>query len=293
MRVRPIVLVGVLLFGVGACAPKESSTSGRKTTAATATAAAPAGPAVVHFTAKDFAFAGPDTIRSGMTTLVLHNDGPSLHHLLLVRLDSGKTVADLKEAYAHLKPGTDMPPAWAVPSGGVNPPMPGADTEATLTIRPGNYAIVCIVDVPDHVMHVMKGMIKALTVVPATGPSAPAPQSDLTLTEVDFAFSFSSAPTAGHHVIRVENKGAQPHEFELVKLGPGKTMADLAKWGQTYAGPLPGVSLGGAAPMAPGDVAYVPVDLTPGHYVALCFVMDPVKHMPHLAEGMVLPFTIS
>ncbi len=291
MRLNLIAIAGIVLLGTAGCAQKEASS--KAGSGAAMSSAVPAAPPVVRFTAKDFAFEGPDTISSGMTTIDLHNDGPGLHHLMLVRLDSGKTVADLKAAYAALGRGLDMPPSWAVPAGGVNPPMPGADTQATLMIEPGNYAIVCVVDVPDHVLHVDKGMIKSLTVVRSTTPSASAPKSDLDLSLVDFAFAFATPPTAGHHVIRVENKGKQPHEFELVRLGPGKTMDDLAKWGQTFKGPLPGTSLGGAAPMAPGDVEYIPVDLTPGTYVALCFVVDPASHMPHLAKGMVLPFQIT
>jgi hypothetical protein len=93
-------------------------------------------------------------------------------------------------------------------------------------------------------------------------------------------------------VVKVVNNGAQSHEMEVVQLAPGKTMDDLAKWGQTYAGPLPGTSLGGVAPMSPGQVEYVPLDLTAGNHALLCFVVDPAKHMPHIAEGMVLPFTI-
>jgi hypothetical protein len=147
--------------------------------------------------------------------------------------------------------------------------------------------------VPDHVLHVDKGMIKGLTVVPSTTPSAPAPESDMTVTEVDFAFAPSGPFTAGHHVIKVVNNGSQPHEMEVIQLAPGKTMDDLGKWGQTFQGPLPGTSLGGAAPMSPGQAEYVPFDFTAGNYAILCFVVDPASHMPHLAKGMVLPFTIS
>jgi hypothetical protein len=286
---RVMAMAGVLLLGLGGCAKTDS---GAKAGGAAATAAATPTPPEVHFTAKDFAFEGPDTIASGMTTVVLHNDGPSLHHLLLMRLDSGKTVEDLKAFASTMKP-TDMPPAWAVPSGGVNPPMPGADARATLMIEPGNYAVVCIVDVPDHVPHMMKGMIKGLTVAPSTTPSAPAPTSDITVTEVDFAFAPSAPFTAGHHVVKVVNNGTQPHEMVVIQLAPGKTMDDLAKWGQTYAGPPPGSTLGGAAPMMPGQVEYIPLDLTAGNYALLCFVVDPASHMPHLAKGMALPFTIS
>ena len=284
---RLMAMAGVMLVCCAGCARPDS---GSGTEGGTATAVAT--PPDVHFTARDFAFEGPDTISAGMTTLVLHNDGPTLHHLLLLRLEDGKTLQDLESAVSTMKP-TDMPPSWAVPVGGVNPPDPGSDTRATLDIKPGTYAVTCVVDVPDHVPHIMKGMIKGLTVVPATGPSAPAPASDLTVTAVDFSFAFSAPPTAGHHVIKFVNDGKQPHELEIVRLAPGKTLDDLAKWGQTYQGDLPGSSLGGAAPMAPGVVEYIPVDLTPGNYVALCFVLDPTSHMPHLAEGMVSPFTIS
>jgi hypothetical protein len=280
MRVRTVVTAGAVLLCASACAQKKSETNA-------------AMPPEVHFTAKDFAFEGPDTISSGWTTVVLHNDGPTLHHIMFLHLTQGKTIADFKAAVAAMKPTDMMPPMWAVPAGGVNPPMPGSDTRAIVDIQPGDYAIVCIVDIPDHVPHMMKGMIKGLTVTPSSGAAATEPVADVTVDAVDFAFAPSAPLTAGHHLIKFENKGTQPHELELVKLGEGKTMDDLAKWGATYQGPLPGTSLGGAAPMMPGQVEYIPLDLTPGNYAMLCFVPDPTKNnMPHLAEGMVRQFTI-
>lgn len=286
MRVRAVVTAGAVLLCVGACTQKKPEANA-------AGAAAAAMPPEVTFTAKDFAFEGPDTIGSGWTTVVLHNDGPTMHHVILLRLTQGKTSTDLKAAVAAMKQ-PEMPPMWAVPAGGVNPPMPGSDTRAVLDIQPGDYAIVCIVDIPDHVPHMMKGMIKGLTVTASTGAPAAEPVADMTVSMVNFAFAPSGQFTAGHHVIKIVNNGTQPHEFELVRLGEGKTMDDLMKWGQTYQGPLPGTSLGGAAPMMPGAVEYVPFDLTPGNYVVLCFLPDPTKNnMPHLAEGMVRTFTIS
>jgi hypothetical protein len=282
-------MLGIALLGLGACARKDDTSSAAGGTTAVAAAA----PAEVHFTAKDFAFEGPSTISSGWTTIVLHNDGPTLHHLMLLHLTEGKTLDDLRAAVTATKHG-NMLPMWALPAGGVNPPDPGGDRQATLNIQPGNYAVVCIVDVPDHVPHIMKGMMSGLTVTASTGPAAREPIADLTIDMVDFAFAPSAPLTAGHHVVKVVNQGTQPHELEVVKLGEGKTMDDLAEWGRTFQGPLPGSSLGGAAPMAPGQVEYFPLDLTAGDYAILCFVPDPDKNnMPHLAEGMVLPFVIS
>jgi len=282
------------LFGIallGFCVGARSDSTGSSEAGAKAK---PAGiPVEVHFTAKDYAFDGPDTISSGWTTIVLHNDGPTLHHLMLLRLTDGKTLQDLRAAISDMKPGEMLPPAWAVPAGGVNPPDPGADTRATLNVEPGNYAVVCIVDIPDHIPHMMKGMISGLTVTPSTGPAADEPAADLTINLVDFAFVPSAPLTAGHHLVKVVNLGTQPHELEIIKLAEGKTMDDLGHWGETFEGPLPGSSLGGAAPMAPGQVEYIPLDLTPGNYAMLCFVPDPAKNnMPHLAEGMALPFSI-
>ena len=283
---RAKVIAGIVLLGVAACAPKKDS--GAKDT----TASAAPTPNVVSFTAKDFAFAGPDSIPAGMTTVVLHNEGSVLHHLQLVRLTDGKTEADLAAGLQHMKP-TDPPPPWMHFVGGANAADPGAETQATLALQPGNYALVCLVDIPDHVPHMMKGMIKALTVTPSSAPEAPAPTPDLTLTLTDYAFSFSSPPTAGKHVIKVQNNGPQPHEFELIRLLPGKTLDDVMQWAQTYQGPMPFTSLGGAPGLEPGDVEYVTMDLTPGQYVALCFFPDAKDGKPHFEHGMELPFTIS
>ena len=39
-----------------------------------------------------------------------------------------------------------------------------SENSAAINLEPGNYAVVCVVDIPDHVPHVAKGMIHALKV---------------------------------------------------------------------------------------------------------------------------------
>jgi hypothetical protein len=281
----------MVLLAAGACAPQDSGDVGGVATS-TAAAAAVEAPPAVQFTARDFSFEGPDTIPAGLTTLVLDNEGPTYHHVQLVRLAEGHTAADLQAAFAAMRPG-DPYPAWATDAGGVNTPDPGAQARATLMIEAGEYAVICFVDTPDHVPHIAKGMMKGLTVTPASAPSAAEPVADLTLTLVDYAFSFSAPPTAGQHVIRIENAGPQPHEVLFVRLDEGKTVEDFMAWGQTFEGPAPGRALGGAPAMALGQTQYVPLELTPGNYLAVCFVPDSGDRMPHIAHGMVLPFTVS
>lgn len=273
------------LLGLAACGG-ENSSSGNRTTLS------PEGPTEVHFAAKDFAFEGPDTIPAGMISFVLNNEGPTWHHLQLVRLPDGMSLGDFRAGLAQMQPGSPPPP-WFKETGGVSLPPSGDLGRVTLRVEPGQYAVICRVDVPDHIPHFAKGMIKELTVIPATAAPAPLPPGDLTLTLVDYAFSFSMPPTGGSHVIHVVNNGTQAHEFILFKLLPGKTMDDLGAWARTYEGPAPVTGAGGVPAIEPGQVADVYVTLTPGRYAVLCFLPDAKDGRSHLTHGMVLPFQIS
>lgn len=276
-------LLALLLVGLTACAGEGSGGSG---------AAAAAAPREVHFTASDFAFEGPSTIEAGLVALTLTNNGPDMHHMVLVRLEDGMTLEAFQEGLTQMQPGSPPPP-WLHEVGGVNPPPNGGSAKVDLMVEPGEYAVICMVDTPDHVPHALKGMVRPLTVTPATSASAALPPGDLTLTLVDWAFSFSTPPTAGSHVIHVMNDAQQDHEVAFIKLNPGMTVDDVMAWAETYANPTPFVMHGGVAPMAPGQMINAYVDFTPGDWMALCFVADATDGAPHVVHGMMLPFTIS
>ncbi len=251
-----------------------------------------AAPREIRFSTRDFAFEGPETIEAGMVTFVLTNTSEIWHHVQLVRLPDGMSMQTFQEGLAAMQPGTP-PPSWFVDAGGVNPPAPGEEARVTMMIEPGEYAVLCLVDTPDKIPHVMKGMIRPLTVTASTQAPAPLPPADLTLTLVDYAFSFSAPPTSGSHVIRVENGASQSHEIALFRFLPGKGMNDLMAWAQAYEGPAPMIAAGGVPAFRPGQVANMHVDLAPGDYVALCFVPDINDGRLHLEHGMALPFTVS
>ena len=255
-------------------------------------AAASAAPREIRFTATDFAFEGPATVEAGLVTVILDNQAETWHHVQLVRLPEGMTVEDFGAGMAQMQPGSPPPP-WLEAAGGVNLPPPGELGRTTLHLEAGEYAVVCFVDTPDRIPHVMKGMIQPLTVTPATSPAPPLPEADVALTLVDYAFSFSAPPTSGTHVIRVENDAAQWHEIALFRFEPGKTMDDLLGWAETYEGPAPVVAAGGIPGIHPGQAVNMEVTLTPGDYVALCFLPDATDGQLHMMHGMVLPFTVS
>lgn len=243
--------------------------------------------AVVH--AKDFAFDAPDSISAGWTTFHFVNDGPKLHHAQLVRLDSGKTLDDVAKFFQ--KPGPE--PKWLVFVGGANAPDPGTQTDAAFNLTPGNYGFICLVDIPDHIPHAVKGMMRPLTVTAATGPATAPPASDMSVTLSDYSFTMNGTLTAGKHTLKVENKGPQNHELELLRLLPGKTMDDVKKFFVTFEGAPPVNGLAGVAVESPGMTGYVMLDLTPGNYVLYCFVPDAKDGKMHAEHGMVKAFTIN
>jgi uncharacterized cupredoxin-like copper-binding protein len=243
----------------------------------------------VTVTARDFAFDAPATIPAGVTTIHLVNQGKEIHHVQVLKFEQGKTLSDFM---AVLK-GGGPPPAWAIEVGGPNAPAPSAEANATLTLDAGDYAFVCLVDTPDHVPHIMKGMARSFTVNPATGVIAAEPTPDATVILSDYSFTLSKPLTAGTHTIKIENTGAQPHEIEIVRLDSGKTVDDVLKWAATYKGAPPATPVGGMSGIAPGRHGFFTVDLPAGEYGLICFYPDMKDGKPHFMHGMKQQFKIS
>ncbi len=236
---------------------------------------------VVRVTGEDFKFDSPDVLPAGLTEFRFLNKGPSIHHMALLKLAGGKTTDDLVGALA--KPGPL--PSWAKEMGGPNAPDPGVEANATLMLEPGNYAVICFVDLGGP-PHFMKGMVRPLRVVPATGPSAAKPRVDVTATLVDYGFKLSSPIRPGNRTIRVHNAGPQPHEVELVQLASGASVGDFMKWMDTMKGPPPGKALGGIAGLESGMSQYFSADFVPGSYALICFLPDKKDGKPHFVHGM-------
>ncbi len=237
-------------------------------------------PPVVEITAADFAYQAPDTIGGGWVTIRIKNTGQELHHGALYRLTQGKTAEDVYK----LEPGAA--PDWMVAAGGPSAPGPGGSLETTVNLAPGNYLLVCEIPSPDGKLHFMKGMVRPLTVVAATGNAAP-PAAHLTVKLSDYAFDFSGELTAGKHTIRVETVPGQPHEVIIARLMPGKKAEDFLAWVEKMNGPPPveGV-VGGTTALATGEVNVFDVELTPGDYALICFIPDAKDGKPHAAHGM-------
>jgi hypothetical protein len=274
--VSTATLVGAVRAGVPADDPKSAKAN------------------VVTVTASDYAFQAPDTIAAGRTTFHLVNKGPDFHHIWLIKLEQGKSLKDLVEA-------TKTPgplPKWAVDVGGPNTPMPGGEASATLDLEAGHYVMACVIPAAkDGQPHFMKGMVKEIVVAAARGgvrqAGQPLPAADVTMTLSDYTFDVSAPVTVATKSIRIRNTAHQPHEAVILKLNPGATAKQFLDAVEKPAcGPPPGVMVGGVTGIAQGRTIDLATSFTPGDYVLVCFVPDEKDGKPHLAHGMVKPFTV-
>lgn len=266
----------MLLLGLAACAPKAET-------------AAPASPQEATFTATEFAFSGPDSIAPGFTKLTMVNQGAQDHHLIVGRLGDGQT---LEAVMAFMKEHPTAEPPGMTWRGGANAVATGGSAGSIVDLVPGHYVAICFLPDPtDGTPHIMKGMVKEF-VVAGTPGTAVAPESHGEVRLKDFGFTLPPL-SAGTHTFHVVNDGPQTHEIQLVRLNDGATAKEfLAALAPGAKGPPPGVMMGGPGAYSAGGDGYWPVTLTPGNYVAICFVPDPGSGAPHVMMGMVQEFTI-
>ncbi|HEX8906638.1 MAG TPA: hypothetical protein VF771_17440, partial [Longimicrobiaceae bacterium] len=125
----------------------------------------------------------------------------------------------------------------------------------------------------------------AWAAAPAASPSTPRPPL-VRVVARNYAFETQASVPGGLVTLRLVNRGQEPHYARLLRLGPGRTLADfvaLRQQGGRGAEWL--VPAGGVAPVSPGDSADLTLTLTPGRYVLLCGY--PARDgRPHMDLGM-------
>jgi hypothetical protein len=115
-------------------------------------------------------------------------------------------------------------------------------------------------------------------------------------TAADFSFAGPDSLAEGWTTLRFENKGKSPHHILLVQLLDGKTRADFeaaVKDDPTMAKPSAWLKFsGGPNIIVPGEEGTALIKLNPGNYLLICVIPDP-KGVPHFAQGMVKPLTVT
>jgi hypothetical protein len=133
----------------------------------------------------------------------------------------------------------------------------------------------------------------------------PEPEADIDVTFIDFGITIDGSLTAGEHLLRIENLGAQPH-FLFVAKGPdtmtNEQIAELLAWEMEGAqGTPPDVGfdpdtdledVGFSGSQSIGTVLWTMMTLEAGTYLAACFFPTAGEGLPHAYHGMHTVFTV-
>lgn len=236
---------------------------------------------IVDVDAGNYFFRAPDTLHAGRTEFRMTNAGG--HHVMVIaRLDSGKTMADV----AAIPDTASESPTWMADMGGPITGDSNGVTSASLDLTPGRWLLYCYFGDDNGVPHFAKGMIKEIIVTgPAAAPS-PAPEPDVFVTVSDFAYTLSRPLTAGRHTLRFINTGAQGHEIIIDRLNDGAHQADWVA-AQARHAPRPARSAGGLGSLPAGHSMDLTADFAPGNYLWFCYFGDPATGKKHVDLGMI------
>lgn len=245
---------------------------------------------VVDVAAGEFFLQAPDTIRAGLVTFRLRQTGDRLtnpakveaenmapatpvndptrafHMLWVTRLEPGRTVSEWYEA--HVK---GEPTPWATDLGGPASADPPSTANATMVLEPGNYVLVCHVGSAreDRTRnHLLKGMFRALTVLPGNASDAEIPPGHAVARITGTGqIVLRGVLRKGRQRIRVTNETGKAHEFVVLKVKAGRTAQEAVTWRRAGGKSRPVESLGGLSDVPPGATLITTIDFRSGSHV--------------------------
>ena len=254
-----------------------------------AQAAPAAQSAELTFRITDAGIEGPDRVPAGLVAITVENATSGPQFTVVARLRAGTTIDELRAVLALPAPqGQEEDPVLPLLdpiSGGMVIGAPGARQRQVVTLREGTNVLVSD---PEE----GAAQIKALQVTAATGQAGPEPPSATTVVMRDFAFEMPSQFPAGRQTWKVLNQGAQLHQLLYARLLPGRTVEEALATPEDAPPPIDFATFGGLSFLSPGLTAWMEPDLSPGNWLAVCFVTDPATKKSHAELGMVAGFTV-
>jgi hypothetical protein len=242
---------------------------------------------VVLTTGPDDVAATPGTgLPAGNTDVVLRNTGARPAFMLLLRLQPGVTLDQLRE-FANRS--TEIPEELitVVTSQFVDP---GGKFQTSVPLAAGSY--VALGNAPDG-----KGLgpVAEVTVGPETS-TAPAAPAAARLTLFDYGFK-GPKQISGRSSLQIKNDGRNFHFVAGIRLKAGVN-ADQVVRSLTGRGPAlrgePGEFVTLIGIISPGTTNVVKLRLKPGRYVIACFHAD--RHSngrEHASFGMARKLTVT
>lgn len=250
---------------------------------------------VIPITAVDYGYIMPRTldVRAGLVDIAMVDNGTQPHQTQIARLKPG--VAQ-RQVIDELITKRNQAAAFSLLTlvGGPDIISPGYGQETILNLSAGQYVLLCLVVGQDGIPHVNKGMIHFFTVGPSsTQEQEQPPRADGAVSMKDSGYVLPGVIAQARALtLSVTNQGAEAHEFNIVKLAPGKGIQDIVSFFESPSGPPPFEEEGGMAALVAGGSGWIETHLEPGTYAAFSFIPDQRTGKPQLTQGMITQFTV-
>ncbi|GLW63937.1 hypothetical protein Arub01_21810 [Actinomadura rubrobrunea] len=277
---------------------------------AAAAVSVPSRPPVVpvEVTADGFCAPGPDPRPPGLVTFRVTTPDPSGHWWALLRLRDGVTLEQVNQEFAD---SYSPDPAVALPAlraiyrdvdfrGGVSV-TPAGPVSVTSHFEPGTYYMsdTALEGATDGcgtgLTHLQRFRV-------AGEPRHARPPKVNTVVEAQATDSGQRFVMPGtwprKASVLLRNRARQPHEVIIVRVVPGTTDADVARYfdalqnGDTSVPDPFRETVGGMLAVSPGREGIFQIDLPPGRYAVLSFVRNPQTGVKSAFEGMFKTVTV-
>ena len=230
----------------------------------------------------------PADIPEGAVAVTINNQSDTAANAMLARLNPDVTLDAFMEALGQ-GPIAALPLVSLV--GGTEAPA-GESKDVILSFKPGTYVLLDMgEDAPPPVN---------FTVADGEGEGAAAPEGDVKVSLLDFAFSLPLEMSAGEQLWQVENKGTQWHEMGIVRIDPNTPMSELheiinqmnseEELNPDAESAVQPVNF--MFPISAGERTWFNLDLEPGSYMIICFLPDLENGHAHFEEGMMQVVTV-
>jgi hypothetical protein len=256
---------------------------------------------VLEFEVQGLSFVGPDSIKSGWTTIRVVNNSGMTHHALVYRLPDGVTAEMVDEQVVrpmqrsltaaiagNTKEAAEIAaavPAWVSDLTWLGGPGMMSDKvtgEATMYLEPGNYLVECYVKT-NGIQHNYNpepgklGMVAPLTVVAEEGGMIE-PDANVTLIITNSGYEIQNgAFVVGENSVRVWFEEQRlynnfvGHDAHVFRIEENTDIDAAAKWPDFFPidgqqTPAPAKFVGGIHDMPQGATGYFRLNLEPGDY---------------------------
>ncbi|TNE58192.1 MAG: hypothetical protein EP340_06405 [Alphaproteobacteria bacterium] len=280
------------------------------------------GPNVLEIEAVGMSFEGPSEVPSGWTTIRMKNTSDMLHFAIVDVLPEGVTAeafasdvaVPFQKAMNGMNAGDEEAtnaafgefPAWIAElgrNGGPGFTSAGHNSEATVYLAPGQYAIECYVKTAG-IFHTTPmedrplGMLLPLTVTESEAATGE-PEANVTVNVTNSGYEIvEGALQVGSNMIRVNfvEQQALPtfvgNDIHLMRVSDESDLDVANSWMDWSAPegmetPSPVEFVGGLNDLPQGAHGYFKVDLAPGDYAFIGEQPDPAAH------GFLLPVSVS